>query len=62
MPAVSSFRVLTGPAESGRAVWRRVDAWMRNSGGEGRWKWVKPIVGWWSILKPVFYLGLGLKK
>ena len=23
---------------------------------------MKPIVGWWSILKPVFYLGLGIKK
>jgi len=23
---------------------------------------MKPIIGWWSILKPVFYLGLGLKK
>ncbi|HLF18291.1 MAG TPA: glycosyltransferase family 2 protein [Candidatus Omnitrophota bacterium] len=23
---------------------------------------MKPIVGWWSILKPVFYLGFGLKK
>lgn len=23
---------------------------------------MKPLVGWWSILKPLFYLGLGLKK
>lgn len=23
---------------------------------------MKPIVGWWSILKPLFYLGLGIKK
>lgn len=23
---------------------------------------MKPIVGWWSILKPIFYLGLGIKK
>lgn len=23
---------------------------------------MKPITGWWSILKPVFYLGLGIKK
>ena len=23
---------------------------------------MRPIVGWWSILKPIFYLGLGLKK
>lgn len=23
---------------------------------------MKPIVGWWSILRPLFYLGLGLKK
>ncbi len=23
---------------------------------------MKPFVGWWSILKPVFYLGLGIKK
>jgi dolichol-phosphate mannosyltransferase len=23
---------------------------------------MKPIVGWWSILKPVVYVGLGLKK
>ena len=23
---------------------------------------MKPLVGWWSILKPVFYLGLGIKK
>jgi dolichol-phosphate mannosyltransferase len=23
---------------------------------------MKPIVGWWSILRPVFLLGLGLKK
>lgn len=23
---------------------------------------MKPIVGWWSILKPVFYLGLGIKR
>lgn len=23
---------------------------------------MKPITGWWSILRPLFYLGLGLKK
>lgn len=23
---------------------------------------MKPIVGWWSILRPVFFLGLGIKK
>ena len=23
---------------------------------------MKPLVGWWSILKPVFYLGLGIRK
>ncbi len=23
---------------------------------------MKPLVGWWSILKPVFYLGLGIKR
>lgn len=23
---------------------------------------MKPITGWWSILKPIFYLGLGVKK
>jgi dolichol-phosphate mannosyltransferase len=23
---------------------------------------MKPIIGWWSILRPVVYLGLGLKK
>jgi len=23
---------------------------------------MKPITGWWSILRPVFYLGLGIKK
>lgn len=23
---------------------------------------MKPIVGWWSILKPIFYLALGIKK
>jgi dolichol-phosphate mannosyltransferase len=23
---------------------------------------MKPIVGWWSILRPLFYLGLGIKK
>jgi dolichol-phosphate mannosyltransferase len=23
---------------------------------------MKPFVGWWSILRPVFYLGLGIKK
>ncbi|MCK5579787.1 MAG: hypothetical protein KAJ18_00785, partial [Candidatus Omnitrophica bacterium] len=23
---------------------------------------MKPIVGWWSILKPIVYLGLGIKK
>ncbi len=23
---------------------------------------MRPIVGWWSILKPVIYLGLGIKK
>ena len=23
---------------------------------------MKPIVGWWSILRPLFLLGLGLKK
>ena len=23
---------------------------------------MKPITGWWSILKPIFYLGLGIKK
>ncbi len=23
---------------------------------------MKPVVGWWSILKPIFYLGLGIKK
>jgi dolichol-phosphate mannosyltransferase len=23
---------------------------------------MKPFVGWWSILKPVFYLGLGIKR
>lgn len=23
---------------------------------------MRPIVGWWSILKPLFYLGLGIKK
>ena len=23
---------------------------------------MKPITGWWSILRPVFYLGLGVKK
>ena len=23
---------------------------------------MKPIVGWWSILRPVIYLGLGIKK
>ncbi len=23
---------------------------------------MKPVVGWWSILKPVLYLGLGIKK
>ena len=23
---------------------------------------MKPIVGWWSILRPVFYVGLGIKK
>lgn len=23
---------------------------------------MKPLLGWWSILKPVFYLGLGIKR
>ena len=23
---------------------------------------MRPIVGWWSILKPIFYLGLGIKR
>ena len=23
---------------------------------------MKPLVGWWSILRPIFYLGLGIKK
>lgn len=23
---------------------------------------MKPLLGWWSILKPVFYLGLGIRK
>ena len=23
---------------------------------------MKPLIGWWSILRPVFYLGLGIKK
>jgi dolichol-phosphate mannosyltransferase len=23
---------------------------------------MKPLLGWWSILKPVFYLGLGMRK
>ncbi len=23
---------------------------------------MKPVVGWWSILKPIFYLGFGIKK
>lgn len=23
---------------------------------------MKPLTGWWSILKPIFYLGLGLKR
>ena len=23
---------------------------------------MKPLIGWWSILKPLFYLGLGIKK
>jgi dolichol-phosphate mannosyltransferase len=23
---------------------------------------MQPLIGWWSILKPVFYLGLGIKK
>jgi dolichol-phosphate mannosyltransferase len=23
---------------------------------------MKPFIGWWSILRPVFYLGLGIKK
>ena len=23
---------------------------------------MKPIVGWWSILRPLFYLALGIKK
>lgn len=23
---------------------------------------MRPIFGWWSILKPIFYLGLGIKK
>jgi dolichol-phosphate mannosyltransferase len=23
---------------------------------------MKPFVGWWSILRPIFYLGLGIKK
>jgi dolichol-phosphate mannosyltransferase len=23
---------------------------------------MKPITGWWSILRPLFYLGLGLRK
>ncbi|MBF0330757.1 MAG: glycosyltransferase family 2 protein [Candidatus Omnitrophica bacterium] len=23
---------------------------------------MKPLLGWWSILKPLFYLGLGIKK
>ena len=23
---------------------------------------MKPIVGWWSILRPLVYVGLGLKK
>ncbi|MBF0569774.1 MAG: glycosyltransferase family 2 protein [Candidatus Omnitrophica bacterium] len=23
---------------------------------------MQPFVGWWSILKPIFYLGLGIKK
>jgi dolichol-phosphate mannosyltransferase len=23
---------------------------------------MKPITGWWSILRPIFYLGLGIKK
>jgi dolichol-phosphate mannosyltransferase len=23
---------------------------------------MKPIIGWWSILKPLFYLGLRLRK
>ena len=23
---------------------------------------MKPFLGWWSILKPVFYLGLGMRK
>ena len=23
---------------------------------------MKPIVGWWSILRPLFLLGLGIKK
>ena len=23
---------------------------------------MRPFLGWWSILKPIFYLGLGIKK
>lgn len=23
---------------------------------------MKPVTGWWSILKPIFYLGLGIKR
>ncbi|MCK5214550.1 MAG: glycosyltransferase family 2 protein [Candidatus Omnitrophica bacterium] len=23
---------------------------------------MKPIIGWWSILRPIFYLGLGIRK
>jgi len=23
---------------------------------------MKPIIGWWSIMRPLFYLGLGIKK
>ena len=23
---------------------------------------MKPLLGWWSILKPLFYLGLGIRK
>ena len=47
MPAVSSFRVWATPAEGGRAVWRRFDAWVRKPGGGGRWKWVRPAI--WTV-------------
>ena len=23
---------------------------------------MKPIIGWWNMLKPIFFLGLGIKK